>query len=151
VGLGSGIIIDGEPYHGEFGAAGEITTPVCHPVVHATENGGQAYTGVDDYIAAFDRGEAPAVDALRRTGDELATLVLHIVNLFEPGMLIVNSDAPSLRDALLFQWQEVFEAHRLAYEQGKTQIVASAQGELGVIRGAVVPTLQRVFRMPRWS
>ena len=29
--LGSGIIINSKPYHGEFGAAGEITSLVQHP------------------------------------------------------------------------------------------------------------------------
>jgi len=151
VGLGSGIIINGEPYHGEFGAAGEITTPIRHPLLHAKEQYDTVFDDVKAFISAFEEGHPAAVGATRMVADELSTLVLHIINLFEPGILVVNSDAPSLRDTLLEQWREVFEAHRLAYEPGKTRIVASSLGELSVVRGAVAPTLQRVFRMPRWT
>jgi hypothetical protein len=34
---------------------------------------------------------------------------------------------------------------------GKTSIVASTLGSYGVARGAVAPTLQRIFRIPQWS
>jgi predicted NBD/HSP70 family sugar kinase len=151
VGLGTGIIVNGEPYHGEFGAAGEITSPVAHPMVHANNHFGGAYANVADFLAAFRSSAAPAVKALHHVGDELATLVLHIINLLEPGMLIVGSDAPLLRDALLDRVRSTLEVHQLAYEAGKTQVLASTLGDYGVVRGAIVPTLQRVFRMPRWS
>lgn len=151
VGLGTGIIVHGEPYHGEFGAAGEITTPVAHPLVHANNQFGGNYANVAEYLDAVRSKAGPAMKALRRVGEDLATLVQHIINLLEPGMLVVGSDAPVLRDALLDQVHETLEIHQLAYEAGKTRVVASTLGEYGVVRGAIVPTLQRVFRMPRWS
>lgn len=151
VGLGTGIIVHGEPYYGEFGAAGEITTPVEHPMVQANKQFGGNYANVAEYLDAVRSNAGPAMKALQRVGVDVATLMQHIINLLEPGMLIVGSDAPMLRDALLNQVRQTLEAHQLAYEAGKTQVVASTLGEYGVVRGAIVPTLQRVFRMPRWS
>jgi predicted NBD/HSP70 family sugar kinase len=151
IGLGTGIIINGEPFHGEFGAAGEITTEVTHPLVHAEKLGGQRFDSVIEFANALQQGNTAAVQAMVRVGEESAILVQHIVNLLEPGVLMVGSDSELLRDTLLDQWQGVLEERSLAYEAGKTQLMASTLGEFGVVRGAIVPTLQRVFRIPQWS
>lgn len=150
VGLGSGIIVNGEPYHGEFGAAGEITTMTNHPLVHAREMGVE-FEGLTAFSDAIERGDALASAALYRVGSELSTLALHIVNLLEPGVLMVGSDAPLLRDRLLEQLQQVLDKQGLAYEAGKTRLLASTLGDSCLMRGSVVPTLQRVFRIPQWS
>ena len=84
-------------------------------------------------------------------GEELSVLVLHILNLLEPGVLMIGSDSPVLRDVLLEQWHRLLEKQCLAYEAGRTKLMASTLGEYGVVRGAIVPTLQRVFRIPQWS
>lgn len=151
VGVGTGIIINGEPYHGEFGAAGEITTPVQHPLEHLPATEAKRYRTVEAFTQAVQRGDPPAVEAMKKVGEELSPLALHIVNLLEPGVLLVGSDTPPLRDALLDQWEEALDRQRLPFEAGKTQLIASTLGEYGVVQGAIVPTLQRVFRIPQWS
>jgi len=151
VGLGTGIIINGEPYHGEFGAAGEITTPVTHPLVHAKKVGAKSLDTVAAFTQAVQRSNPLALEAMELVGQELSTLVLHIVNLLEPGVLMIGSDVPVLRDVLLDQSVKVLEKQSLAFEAGRTQLMASTLGEYGVVQGAIVPTLQRVFRIPQWS
>ena len=151
VSLGTGIIINGEPYHGEFGAAGEITTPVTHPLIHVRESGGPAFDSIDDFTQAVQQGDPLAQQGFQRMGEELSILVLHVVNLLEPGVLMVGSDSAVLRDIVLDQWREILEKQSLAYEAGRTKLMASTLGEYGVVRGAIVPTLQRVFRIPQWS
>ncbi len=151
VGLGTGIIINGEPYHGEFGAAGEITTPVTHPLLHAEKIGAKRFETVSAFTQAVQRSDPQALQAMELVGAELSTLVLHVVNLLEPGVLMIGSDVPVLRDLLLDHWHGVLEEQSLAYEAGKTQLMASTLGEYGVVQGAIVPTLQRVFRIPQWS
>ncbi len=150
VGLGTGIIINGEPYHGEFGAAGEITTPVIHPLIHA-ENAGQPYESMVDFTSAIQSSEPSALASLENVGKDISALVLHVVNLLEPGILMIGSDAPVLLNLLLKQIQQILDKQSLAYEAGKTQVLTSTLGEYGVVRGSVVPTLQRVFRIPQWS
>lgn len=151
LGLGCGIIVNGEPYHGEFGAAGEITTLISHPLVDARDATGRRFTNLDDFAAALNAGEPSAVAAMDRVARDMAQLVVHAVNFLEPGELILGSDHAGLRDALLVRLQKILDDHRLLHEAGQTKLRASTLGEFGVARGAVVPVLQRVFRMPRWT
>ncbi len=151
LGIGSGIIVNGEPYHGEFGAAGEITTLVNHPLVDARTENGDAFHELDSFVEALDGGQPSALAAMDRVARDMSDLIVHAVNFLEPGMLILGSDNSALRDALLVRLARILDEHRLRHEAGKTKIVASELGEYGVVRGAVVPALQRVFRMPRWA
>lgn len=151
VGVGTGIIIHGELYHGEFGAAGEITTPIAHPLVHFRAVTGQECDDMGEFIAAMQTGLPAAKTAIERVGEQVGPLILHIVNLLEPGALIIGSDTQELCDELLLQFESTLRQNDLAYQAGKTKLVASMLGNFGVARGAVVPTLQRVFRMPQWS
>jgi predicted NBD/HSP70 family sugar kinase len=153
IGVGVGVIINGAPYHGEFGAAGEITTPVFHPLVHAKRSG---LADVHDaslsaLVAGVERNEPAARAAVEGVARELSTLVIHIVNLFEPGVLVIGSDEPVLRDLLLERFQRSVDEHCLPFQAGHTRLAASTLGNYGVARGAIVPTLQRLFRIPHWS
>jgi N-acetylglucosamine repressor len=151
IGIGTGIIIHGELYHGEFGAAGEITTPVAHPLVHYSELAGRTCDDFEQFVKAVQAGESAALKAIALVGEQIGPLVLHIVNLLEPGAFIVGSDTQELCDVLLQQFESTLGRNDLAYQAGKTRMVASMLGSCGVARGATVPTLQRVFRMPQWS
>jgi len=151
VGLGSGVIVHGEPYHGEFGAAGEITTPVAHPLTYARDDAGRPFADVPAFAAALRAGCEFAGAAMDRLARDMSQLIVHAVNYIEPGMLVVGTDVADLGAALLARIQVVLDEHSLQYEAGRTKVVASTLGEFGLVRGAVVPTLQRVFRMPRWT
>jgi predicted NBD/HSP70 family sugar kinase len=86
-----------------------------------------------------------------RVARDIAVLVEHAMNFLEPGMLVIGTDIAALQDELLVRVRRIVDAHQLAHEAGKTSIVGSMLGEYGVVRGAIVPTLQRVFCMPRWT
>lgn len=150
IGLGAGIIVNGEPYHGEFGAAGEITMPIKHPMAAAAESG-TPFKSIDEFVAAFTEGNEAAQRSMDRLATDLSLLVLHVVNLLEPGVLMLGSDVPTLRDALIGPLDAILQKHRLEYEMGQTRLLSSQLGDFGVVRGAVVPTLQRLFRIPALS
>ncbi len=151
VGIGTGIIIHGELYHGEFGAAGEVTTPVAHPLAHFREITGEPRGDIADFVAALESGLPEAKQAMERVGKQMSPLVLHIINLLEPGVFIIGSDTQELCNELLLQFEEILRTNGLAYQAGRTNLMASMLGSYGVTRGTVVPTLQRVFRLPQWS
>ncbi len=151
VGVGTGIIIDGAPYHGEFGSAGEITTPIRHPLAHLAPGDRRPYPDLASFVEGLSTNEPAAVAAMEAVAAELSNLVVHIVNLIEPGSLVIGSDNPELRDWLLLRFQEKVARYSLPHQTGKTLIVASTLGTYGVARGAVAPTLQRLFRIPQWS
>jgi N-acetylglucosamine repressor len=151
VGVGVGIIINGAPYHGEFGSAGEVTTPIRHPLVHAAKSGEPSYANITAFVEGVVAEEPAALAAIDAVAAELSSLVIHIVNLIEPASLVIGSDTPPLRDWLLTRFHECVARYSLPYQMGKTSIVASTLGTYGVARGAVAPTLQRIFRIPQWS
>ncbi len=147
--LGSGIIINGEPYHGEFGAAGEITTLVEHPRMNTREANGNVPPDTAAFAAVLRNGQRSAVAAMRQAADEIGAHVLDAINFLDPAMVVVDSDYPYLRDLVLRRLDDVVREDRLRKIVGRTVVVASALGELAMMRGAVVPALRRVFRMPR--
>lgn len=150
VGVGSGIILNGQPYHGEFGAAGEITNLVEHPLAIAKKNH-KVDWDMEGFIQAFESGDEIAKDAFAKAAGELSTLVLHAVNLIEPGILVIGSDTQQLQGHLIDRFVKELEEKELPFEAGKTKLVSSDLGEYGIVSGAIVPTLQRIFRLPQWS
>lgn len=151
VGVGCGLIVQGEPYHGEFGAAGEITTPIAHPLVYARNGDGAAFPSTSAFVAALRDGAPGAASAMDRVARELSLLVLHAINLLDPGQLILEADEPELGEALRVRLDRALEEHALRAGRGRTQIVSSTLDEFGGVRGAVVPALRRFFRLPNWA
>ena len=150
VGIGVGLIINGQPYYGEFGAAGEIMTPVAHPLAHLASDG-HVFASAEEFAESVETGQPESLLAMKKVAAELAPLVRHTINLLEPGVLLLGSDMPSLRDKLISSLREDLNEHHLDFEQGRTELRTSALGDFGVVRGATVPALQRLFRMPQWT
>lgn len=153
VGIGTGLIVNGEPFHGEFGSAGEVTVPVMHPLVDARDEAGQAWQDTASFVEALQQGVPGAVQAMDRVGDELSLLIAHAINLFDPGELTIESDVPALGEAFLERFRSFRQQAGLQTNTDKNQTVVrlSNLGEFGGVRGAAVPALRRFFRLPSWS
>lgn len=151
VGLGAGIVIHGEPYHGEFGAAGEITSPIPHPLLDAKTENGTSFADTTAFADAVRAGSAGATVAMDRVAHDLSLLLVHTINLIEPGRLILEVDVPQLGEPLWERLRAIVSAHELHREPGKTEVVLSNLGDFGGVRGAVVPAMMRIFKLPRWS
>jgi predicted NBD/HSP70 family sugar kinase len=147
--LGSGIIIHGEPYHGEFGAAGEITSLIDHPRVLMREPEADALHNTDGFIEALRAGNAKAVAAMGQVGDDIGAHVMAAINFLDPGMVIIDSDRAVLGQAVMQRLNAIVEADALRRVVGRTRVMASSLGEFGIAQGAAVPALARVFRLPR--
>lgn len=147
--LGSGIIIHGEPYHGEFGAAGEITSLVEHPRMRLPGGGGAKPASTDDFIAELVGGSSDAVAAMDRVGREIGGHVMAAINFLDPGMVIVASDRPELGQAVRDRLVAMVGEDPLRRVVGRTRVTPSTLGEMGMAQGAAVPALARVFRLPR--
>jgi predicted NBD/HSP70 family sugar kinase len=151
LGVGVGLIINGEPYYGESGAAGEITTsPMAHPMALLAEQG-QSLADVEAFAALVESRHPESLRAIQSSAAELVPLVIHIINLLDPGVLIFGSDMPMLRDEMLPALREALVRSHPEIDQCQTELRASALGDFGVVRGVTVPTLQRLFRMPQWT
>jgi len=151
VGVGIGLIIHGEPYRGEFGTAGELATPVLHPLVDARDDRGRPFAGAAEFVAALQAGQAGAVAAMDRVAGDLMQLVLCAVDLLEPGRLVIEADVAELGAAFEARLAQNLAARRARQRCGQTDVVFATRGEFAGVRGAVVPALQRLFRLPSWS
>lgn len=149
--VGCGIIINGEPYHGDFGAAGEISAPVAHPLDYARGGNRQPFADIAAYCDGLRAGDLGALRAFERLAGDISTVVRLSVGILDPRVVVLDSDVPELRDLLLPHVDRELNNDYLRREAGTTSVAASTLGEHGMVRGAIVPTLQRVFRMPRWA
>lgn len=146
VGIGTSLIIHGEPYHGEFGSAGEVTEPIAHPLTDALADTGRPYPDTTAFTKGLLSGHPSAVEAMDRVGNEIASFVVQAINLLEPGRVIIESDVPELGRELQVRLDRICGKREL---HDKTEIVLANVGEFGGVTGAVVPTLKRMFTPPR--
>lgn len=148
--IGSGIIIHGEPYHGSFGAAGELSQPVAHPLTYARDAQDQRYTSTETFAAAARAGEAAALEGLARLEGDIGAVIRVAAGFLDPAIIVLDSDTPALSDLLLPRLEHLLNDDYLRKEAGQPRLVASSMGKAGMMRGSIVPTLQRIFSMPRW-
>gem|GEM_PF-3098923 len=151
VGIGTAIIVRGEPYSGEFGTAGEITTPIRHPLEDARDEQGRRFQDVPSYVAALRSAAPSASRALDRVASEISLLLMHAINLLEPGRLILEVDVPELGQALWKPIRAKLDEYTLRRESAGTEVLLSNLGDYGGVRGAIVPALMRIFRLRRWG
>jgi predicted NBD/HSP70 family sugar kinase len=130
-----------------------VTVPIVHPLVDARDAAGKPFETTAAFVQALLAGEASAAAVMKRVSSELGVLILHAINLFEPGRLVIETDVPELGAAVIEQLRES-RAHLMPRRNGdteQTEVRLSDLGEFGGVRGAAVPTLRRFFRLPSWS
>lgn len=169
-GIGTGIIIDGQVYRGENGAAGEFghmfvgeNAPVkcscgrrdCWEA-HASENAivkrytanhdGSSDTrvGVDQIIRLAQNGEKQAVTALRETAHYLGIGISNLIIGFSPDTIVVSGNIVRAWDIIS---EEIHELARrsIRHEMGVTNIVPSKLADKPTVLGAISLVLSRKF------
>ncbi|MGB7201283.1 MAG: ROK family protein [Pyrinomonadaceae bacterium] len=164
-GVGGGIIIDGEPYRGVDGTAGEIghfcVLPDGHPcgcgsrgcveqyasataiVRMARENGLDVSTSLDVY-RAFENGDERAAIVFRQMGTYLGIVLAGLVNTLNPDMIVIAGGASAAWDAFIKPLKD--EIHLRAFHAPSTRVkIARTQlgdnaGILGAARSAFLHT-----------
>lgn len=160
-GVGGGIIIDGEPYRGVDGTAGEIghicVIPDGHPcgcggrgcveqyasatamVRMARENGLDVSSSRDLYDA-FSSGDERAAIVFRQMGSYLGIVLAGLVNTLNPDMIVIAGGASGAWDAFIEPLRT--EIHLRAFHAPSTRVkIARTQlgdnaGILGSARSA---------------
>jgi len=168
-GIGTGIIIDGEVYRGEFGAAGEFghmfignNAPVSCSCgrrdcweAHASEkailqrysnrNGSAAPpVDVNHLIALAESGEEKAVATMKETGGYLGIGISNLIIGLSPQIVVVSG--PIVRVWSLIK-QEILElAERsIRHELKATSVVPSTLGDRPTVIGSISLVLARKF------
>jgi predicted NBD/HSP70 family sugar kinase len=161
-GVGAGIIIGNELFHGAGGTAGEIghlTLDEQGPLCRCGSRGClEAYTStgnvlamlagqlpgaeLDDVVAAAREGNVSAQRALEDAGLHLGWGLASIVNLLNPEIVVVGGDMARAGELLLESARIGLRRHALD-SVALTPVLASELGERASLVGAVLLAAER--------
>ncbi|WP_028651280.1 ROK family protein [Nocardioides halotolerans] len=161
-GVGAGIIIGNELFHGAGGTAGEIghlTLDEQGPLCRCGSRGClEAYTStanvlamlagqlpdasLDDVVAAAHEGNVSAQRALEDAGLHLGWGLASIVNLLNPELVVVGGDMARAGELLLESARIGLRRHALD-SVALTPVLASELGERASLVGAVLLAAER--------
>jgi predicted NBD/HSP70 family sugar kinase len=168
-GIGTGIIIDGQVYRGENGAAGEFghmfiadNSPVACSCgrrdcweAHASEramvsryltgNGvGPSPTDIEHLISLARNGEKKALDVVRETAKILGIGISNLVIGFSPEAVVISGSIVGAWDIVKDEI-ETISRRSIRQELSSTAILPSTLGEHPTILGSVCLVLSRKF------
>jgi len=156
-GVGAGLIINGEIFRGAHGSAGEIghlTLDEQGPVCRCGSRGcleAYASTGtvtammasqlpgatIDEIFKAAHEGNVAAMRLLEDAGLHLGWGLASVVNLLNPGMVVVGGDMARAGELLLDSARLGLRRHALA-DAATTPVVISELGERASMIGAAL-------------
>jgi glucokinase-like ROK family protein len=179
VGIGAGLLLDGQIYRGVTGSAGEIghitideNGPECQcgnrGCLEALAGGGAiAHRAIDavhkgqrtllaektpiesitpqDVIAAARRGDLLSQQIVAEAGMHLGTALASLVNLFNPGMVVIGGGVAQIGDLLLEPIRRTVQQRSLRVASRAVRITAALLGRRSSGMGAVVQALSLVL------
>lgn len=169
-GIGTGIVIDGEVYRGEYGAAGEFghmyvggNAPVACSCgrrdcweAHASEkavvgrysaNGGSPGPGVvniEHLIGLAENGEKQAVKILKETATYLGIGISNLIIGFSPQAVVVSGSIVRAWDLIKDEIED-YAKRSIRQEVSGTKIIPSTLGDSPTILGSISLVLARKF------
>jgi predicted NBD/HSP70 family sugar kinase len=157
-GIGLGLVLDGHPYGGAGGIAGELghvraepdglicrcgnrgcleTVASSHAVARLLARSREEPVTVErllELVASDDRGAKRAVaEAGRAVGEALAT----VVNLFNPELIIVGGDLAATGETVLAPLRAAIEQFAIAPAANAVKVSAGALGDRAEVLGGV--------------
>lgn len=160
-GVGAGILIDGRPFRGSAGTAGEIghlTYDENGPICRCGSRGClEAYTSVgmlqemlhlqhpdtsmSDLVATARGGDLAVQRAFEDVGSRLGWGIAVIANLLNPSCLVIGGDMALAGDLLLESVRDGVRRHALAPVSSTLTLTLGALGERSAVMGALLLAL----------
>lgn len=176
-GIGCGLILEGRIYRGEIGSAGEIGHTVINEdgvrcrcgssgcletmaagpaILQAAREAGLAVARrpsftILDLIAAAREGDEGARQLFVRAGRHIGTALTSLVNLLNPGIIVVGGGVARAGPLLLEPLRETVQSRALPVAGRGTRIVESQLGANAIAIGAVTTVLQDFFSGPNMA
>jgi predicted NBD/HSP70 family sugar kinase len=169
-GLGAGIVAGGRLQRGAQGSAGDlghVRVPFTRDapphggadddlealasgpaVARALRAQGVPATDADDVVELALREEPAAVQALRQAGRDLGAVLATVVNLLNPGVIVVGGTLARAGEHLLAGVRETVYGRSTALATRDLTIVPATSGEAGGVLGAAVMVSQHVLDGP---
>lgn len=161
-GIGAGLILNGRPYHGRDGVAGEIghvlsdpMGPICRcgnrgcleavasPVAVAAllepRLGGPV--SVADLLELIDTGDRGARRAVAEAGEAVGRALAMLVNVLNPELVVVGGDLARAGEILLDPIAAAIERHSVAPAGRAVRIVPGQLGDRAEVLGAAALVL----------
>ncbi|MGW6443111.1 ROK family protein [Lentzea sp. NPDC055074] len=164
VGIGAGIVVNGEVYRGVSGFAGELGHVVIERDGIRCTCGSRGcverYAGLDVILReagrrrldslrkALEAGDARAQSAVRKAGEALGVGLATLMNLFDVPTVVLGGSYAVLYDHLREAVQSEMDGRVLAGGERHTRLLGSPLGEFAVVRGAAGLVTRRAVQQP---
>jgi predicted NBD/HSP70 family sugar kinase len=163
-GVGSGIVLDGQIFRGDLGAAGEIGHMTVEPggpkcscgnlgcleAVAAVPVLLEKFGGSEtDLAAALARADQRAGAIVEEAGEALGIALANLINLLSPRLIVLSCPLEELLTSLLPIVRRVVQRRSISWQRGRVAIVASDHGQNASVVGAATLILSRLLSQPR--
>ena len=163
-GIGAGIVVDGRPYRGHAGTAGEIghvvvdpQGPICrcgnrgcletlassHALVNLVQPSRDGEIGVQDVVELARQGDPGCRRAIADAGRVVGGAIAGLVNLLSPEMVVIGGDLGEAGELLLGPLREAALRDALPAAASELRIVAGELGERANLLGALALVLMQ--------
>ncbi len=163
-GIGAGMVVDGSPYRGHAGTAGEIghvvvdpQGPICRcgnrgcletlassqALVSLLQPTRDDEIGIRDVIELAQGGDPGARRAITDAGRVVGGVIAGLVNLFSPEMVVIGGDLGEAGELLLEPLREAAVRDAMPAAVSGLQIVAGELGERANLLGALALVLMQ--------
>jgi predicted NBD/HSP70 family sugar kinase len=163
-GIGAGIVVDGRPYRGHNGTAGEIGHVVVDPhgpicrcgnrgcletlasgpaLLRLVQASREQRLTIRKMIELAKSGDPGCRRAIADAGQVVGGVVAALVNLFSPEMVVIGGDLGEAGDLLLDSLREAVRRDALPTATSELKIVAGELGERANLLGALALVLMQ--------
>ena len=160
-GIGAGLIADGRPFRGDRGTAGEIghimldpEGPICRcgnrgcletfassDALTALLRPSRGEITIKQLIGLACEGDPGCRRAIADAGRAVGRVLAGLVNLFNPGMVVIGGDLAEAGELLIAPMRESVQRFALPSATEELQIVPGALGDRANLLGAVALVL----------
>jgi predicted NBD/HSP70 family sugar kinase len=163
-GVGLGLVVNGQPYRGAGGIAGEIghvrvvenglicrcgnlgcleTVASSAAVLDHLARSGRRPAGLEELMKLLDAGDRGARRAVNQAAKAVGSVIASAVNLHNPELVIVGGDLAGAGAVLLEPIRQVVAEAALPAAASDVRVVASELGESSEVLGAAAVQLSR--------
>ncbi len=169
LGVGMGIVCNGQVYRGASGSGGEFGHTVIDPdglrcscgnmgcletfvadpwLVYRAKQAKLNVDTPDELVQAGEAGDETALRILRDAGLVLGQGVANLINLFNPSMIIVSGEGVRAGDALFEPMRTAIRRHSFWKLDQEVDIRVEALQDASWARGAASLVLNKIFDSP---
>jgi glucokinase-like ROK family protein len=173
-GIGGGLVVGGQVYHGSRGSAGEIGHvaidkggPICTcgnrgcleavasadaivaeaAAASSLQDGGTPNPDIADVVQAALLGDAACRAAIQRAGEHIGVALANLVNLANPSLILVDGAVARAGDLLLDPIRRAVASRSLAVASRHTRIAVGELGDNAIALGGVATVLDAAFTL----